>query len=149
MLEVIHTPDKQLNQTLQHTGVHVQVYHPELDSTAFFPCSTWLTGAPGSATNNKVLPAAAPSAATAHYRVTVLTGDVRGAGTDSDVYLTVHGSDGSTGEHELASSGNNFERNGRDEFTLQSVNIGTITAADVRLSHCLPPAWRHVSRRLP
>ena len=44
-------------------------------------------------------------------QVLVRTSDVRGAGTDADVFLTVYGPKGDTGERELAASGNNFERN--------------------------------------
>ena len=44
-------------------------------------------------------------------QVVVRTSDVRGAGTDADVFLTVYGPKGDTGERELAASGNNFERN--------------------------------------
>ena len=36
---------------------------------------------------------------------------MRGAGTDADVFMTVYGPKGDTGERELAASGNNFERN--------------------------------------
>ncbi len=45
------------------------------------------------------------------YRVLVKTGDTRGAGTDSDVFITVFGPKGDTGEQELDAAGNNFERN--------------------------------------
>jgi hypothetical protein len=36
---------------------------------------------------------------------------LRGAGTDADVFLTIYGPKGDTGERELEASGNNFERN--------------------------------------
>ena len=45
------------------------------------------------------------------WQVEVKTSDVRGAGTDADVFLTIYGPTGDTGERELASAGNNFERN--------------------------------------
>ena len=38
------------------------------------------------------------------------TGNVRGAGTDANVYITVFGKDGDSGQHKLNSSKNNFER---------------------------------------
>ena len=44
-------------------------------------------------------------------QVLVKTSDVRGAGTDADVFLTAYGPKGDTGERDLAASGNNFERN--------------------------------------
>jgi len=45
--------------------------------------------------------------------VTVYTGDVSGAGTDSNVFLTMTGEFGDTGERQLSESNNmnKFERN--------------------------------------
>lgn len=51
---------------------------------------------------------------TAHtYQVSVRTGDMYGAGTDANVFLTIYGDLGDTGERKLAKSENNknkFER---------------------------------------
>lgn len=47
------------------------------------------------------------------YTVSVRTGDMYGAGTDANVYLTIYGDLGDTGERKLAKSENNknkFER---------------------------------------
>lgn len=47
------------------------------------------------------------------YSVSVRTGDMYGAGTDANVFLTIHGDLGDTGERKLAKSENNknkFER---------------------------------------
>lgn len=47
------------------------------------------------------------------YKVTVRTGDMYGAGTDANVFLTIYGDLGDTGERKLAKSENNknkFER---------------------------------------
>lgn len=38
------------------------------------------------------------------------TGDKRGAGTDANVFVTIFGKDGDTGERRLDNSKNNFER---------------------------------------
>lgn len=111
----------------------MQVHHALLGKTAFFACNDWLKGPPGSPTNDKHLTASLPGSAQTHYRITVATGDVRSAGTDSDVFLTVHGSNGSTGERELASNANNFERGQKDQFTIQCANIGDIQGAHVRI----------------
>ncbi len=43
-------------------------------------------------------------------QVLVKTSDVRGAGTDADVFISIYGPLGDTGEQELDASGNNFER---------------------------------------
>lgn len=54
------------------------------------------------------------SSFTAHtYTVSVRTGDMYGAGTDANVFLTIYGDLGDTGERKLAKSENNknkFER---------------------------------------
>ena len=51
---------------------------------------------------------------TAHtYKVSVMTGDVYGAGTDANVFLTIYGDQGDTGERKLSKSetnSNKFER---------------------------------------
>lgn len=51
---------------------------------------------------------------TAHtYKVSVMTGDVYGAGTDANVFLTIYGDQGDTGERKLRKSetnSNKFER---------------------------------------
>lgn len=54
------------------------------------------------------------SSSAAHtYKVSVMTGDVYGAGTDANVFLTIYGDQGDTGERKLRKSetnGNKFER---------------------------------------
>lgn len=45
---------------------------------------------------------------TAHtYKVSVRTGEMYGAGTDANVFLTIYGDLGDTGERKLANSENN------------------------------------------
>lgn len=47
------------------------------------------------------------------YKVSVMTGDVYGAGTDANVFLTIYGDQGDTGERKLSKSetnSNKFER---------------------------------------
>ena len=44
------------------------------------------------------------------YKVTVHTSDIRGAGTDADVFCAIYGERGTTGERVLDTSANNFER---------------------------------------
>ena len=51
----------------------------------------------------------------------IQTGDVRGAGTDADVAVVLHGEKGASAELKLESSANNFERGKLDEFL---VNLG-------------------------
>jgi hypothetical protein len=44
------------------------------------------------------------------YKITVITGDVRNAGTDADVSLVLYGTQGDSGEWKLKNQDNNFER---------------------------------------
>lgn len=60
------------------------------------------------------------------YKVEVQTGDVRGAGTDSDVTVTVFGSKGDTGARSLESSANNFERGQVDTFFFMVRGLGGV-----------------------
>ena len=44
------------------------------------------------------------------YKVTVYTGDKKGAGTDANVTITIFGDGGDSHERKLRSKKNNFER---------------------------------------
>jgi hypothetical protein len=71
-------------------------------------------------------PSVAP---TVSYTVKVYTGNVSGAGTDSNIYLTIKGGKGSTPATVLNPkiSGNAFERNRTDTATLTNMfDVGTI-----------------------
>lgn len=59
-------------------------------------------------------------------QVTVLTSDIRFAGTDADVFAEFEGATGKFGPEALESSCNNFERSKRDDFVLRAVDIGSI-----------------------
>lgn len=69
---------------------------------------------------------------TAHtYKVSVMTGDVYGAGTDANVFLTIYGDQGDTGERKLRKSetnGNKFERGAvrKQTFCFQPLFKGPI-----------------------
>lgn len=67
------------------------------------------------------------------YTVTVVTGDVEGAGTDARVYLTLNGEKGSSQEAELkASAVDTFERNTWNNFNVGG-DYGAISS--IRLRH--------------
>ena len=44
------------------------------------------------------------------YKITVITGNKRNAGTDSDVTIVIYGTQGDSGEWKLDDTKNNFER---------------------------------------
>lgn len=74
------------------------------------------------------------------YKIITRTGDIRGAGTDANVFITLHGekvcrfvrrlhltecSQGESGQRNLVNGGrNNFERNQVDTFILDCIDIG-------------------------
>ena len=65
----------------------------------------------------------------------VKTADVRGAGTDSDTWITVYGTKGDSGERELFATGKNcFERNKLDTFILKVPDLGEPTHIKMKLA---------------
>jgi len=67
------------------------------------------------------------------YTVTIKTGDIRWAGTDARVYITLHGDKGSTGEQYLDRKGNDFERDSQRDYVFKGIDIGT--PEQIRLRH--------------
>lgn len=71
---------------------------------------------------------------TGNYTVSVHTGDVKYAGTDANVYVTIYGEKGDTGSRQLSNKWkNDFERNQIDKFTIEAADLGKITK--VRIGH--------------
>jgi PLAT/LH2 domain len=69
------------------------------------------------------------------YQVSIKTGDKVGAGTDSNIFMTIYGDRGQTGEIRLNGllSGNAFERNQIDALALQGfLDVGTLTKVKIR-----------------
>uniref|UniRef100_A0A8C3ALE5 Lipoxygenase homology PLAT domains 1 n=1 Tax=Cyclopterus lumpus TaxID=8103 RepID=A0A8C3ALE5_CYCLU len=69
------------------------------------------------------------------YNVSVMTGDVYGGGTDANVFLTIYGDQGDTGERKLRKSetnGNKFERGSVDKFTIEAVDLGQVFKIKIR-----------------
>lgn len=66
------------------------------------------------------------------YKIAVKTGDVRGAGTDANVYVQLTGESGASEEKQLESSGNNFERGKTDQFTIEVLELGELNKLKVR-----------------
>lgn len=74
----------------------------------------------------------------AQYRITVKTGDVKDAGTDSNIYIKLVGTNGTTEEKEISNQvwGNAFERNQEDSVVISlnsgERNIGTVKGIMLR-----------------
>nr|XP_054587133.1 lipoxygenase homology domain-containing protein 1-like [Nothobranchius furzeri] len=60
------------------------------------------------------------------YAVSVFTADMKGSGTDADVFINIFGEFGDTGERRLDSDKNNFEKGTEDKFTFDAPNLGKI-----------------------
>ena len=120
---------------------HVKVSCPTLEQTMVFPCKKWLAkdeddgqiqrslmGIPASEWQNKRRDSIAleQKAAGETYLIKVRTGDVRGAGTDANVYLQLFGNQDDTGIIQLKSSNNRnkWERAQVDEFSFDFIGLG-------------------------
>ncbi|NP_001401329.1 lipoxygenase homology domain-containing protein 1 isoform 2 [Rattus norvegicus] len=104
---------------------------PESDNVEF-PCLRWLDK---DKDDGQLVRELLPSDSNAtlknfRYHISVKTGDVSGASTDSRVYIKLYGEKSDTIKQVLLVSDNNlkdyFERGRVDEFTLETLNIGTI-----------------------
>lgn len=83
------------------------------DTTLFFHCAQWLSRNEGDGMIQRTLGATfdPPKPFIGRtYIVTIQTGNLRGAGTDANVYITLYGSEGSSGEKRLDNDPANFER---------------------------------------
>ena len=65
------------------------------------------------------------------YRLHITTGSMRGAGTDADVHISLHGSAGTTAAVTLPSRPEHFERGRRDSFVLQLPWVGELERVTV------------------
>jgi hypothetical protein len=60
------------------------------------------------------------------YEVAVYTSDIRGAGTDANVFIELHGDKGSVGQSRLETGANNFERGQCDVFMVKGSDVGQL-----------------------
>ena len=75
-------------------------------------------------TSEPNLPAFNPSFTATSYKVNVTTGDKRGSGTDANVFMTIFGENGDTGEIPLKQSEtykDKFEKGHTDVFLLKDI----------------------------
>ncbi|KAK7934244.1 hypothetical protein WMY93_005140 [Mugilogobius chulae] len=67
------------------------------------------------------------------YSATVVTGDTQYAGTDTNIFLSVYGANGSTEEMLLPKNGDRFERDQEDSFSLEIDDIAPLKKIRVRI----------------
>ncbi|XP_010119318.1 PREDICTED: lipoxygenase homology domain-containing protein 1 [Chlamydotis macqueenii] len=79
------------------------------------------------------------------YEVHVLTGNVWGAGTDANVFLSIYGvGRGDTGERQLKRSNNlnKFEKGQVDVFTIKAIDLGELKKLRIRHDNSgASPSW--------
>ncbi|XP_029778617.1 lipoxygenase homology domain-containing protein 1 isoform X1 [Suricata suricatta] len=67
------------------------------------------------------------------YEMTVWTGDVFGGGTDSNIFMTLYGINGSTEEVQLDKKKARFEREQNDTFIMEILDIAPFTKMRIRI----------------
>lgn len=60
------------------------------------------------------------------YEVAVMTGDVKGSGTDANVFLTIFGTLGQTDKIHLTNSSNGFKKASTSNFNFKTRFVGSI-----------------------
>ena len=66
------------------------------------------------------------------YEIIVITGDVKGAGTDANVFLTIYGVNGDSGKRHLRQKFRNlFERGRTERFVLETLDLGELLRVKV------------------
>ena len=76
----------------------------------------------------------------------VYTSDLRGAGTDANVFMVLYGSDGKTEEVALANETNNFERGSVDNFKIEVKDVGTPYKIRIRHDNSKPFSDWHLDK---
>lgn len=66
------------------------------------------------------------------YEIIVITGDVKAAGTDANVFITMYGVNGDSGKRHLRQKFRNlFERGRTDRFVLEMLDLGELLRVKV------------------
>uniref|UniRef100_A0A665TT68 PLAT domain-containing protein n=1 Tax=Echeneis naucrates TaxID=173247 RepID=A0A665TT68_ECHNA len=66
------------------------------------------------------------------YEIIVITGDVKSAGTDANVFITLYGVNGDSGRRHLRQKFRNlFERGHTDRFVLEMLDLGELLRVKV------------------
>ncbi|XP_025100161.1 uncharacterized protein LOC112567660 isoform X2 [Pomacea canaliculata] len=80
--------------------------------------------------------------------ILIVTSDIPDAGTNSGIFITLHGSRGSSSEIKLGNALSNFERNRKEEFSVTTDDIGEVCSVTIRSDgYHSSPDW-HLRERL-
>ena len=109
----------------------------------YFICDQWLDQKEGDGLMDRTLDAVPGRTGPMVYELSVRTGDVRNAGTNADVYITLHGTNGSSREYLLDDKGNDFRKGKTDTFIVRELaDLGELTSVRIRHDGSgLFPGW--------
>ncbi|XP_064032385.1 lipoxygenase homology domain-containing protein 1 [Pogoniulus pusillus] len=113
----------------------VQITVPVQGRQYMFPCNRWLDKdeADGRVEVEVYPSEIMPIEKLINYEVSVVTGDVRAAGTNAKVFMQIYGETGKTELITLENRSNNFERGATDIFKREAADVGKIYK--IRIGH--------------
>uniref|UniRef100_A0A8D0FQV7 Lipoxygenase homology domains 1 n=1 Tax=Strix occidentalis caurina TaxID=311401 RepID=A0A8D0FQV7_STROC len=113
----------------------VQITVPVQGKQYMFPCNRWLDKdeADGRVEVEVYPSEILPVEKLINYEVSVVTGDVRAAGTNAKVFMQIYGESGKTELIILENRSNNFERGATDVFKREAADVGKIYK--IRIGH--------------
>ncbi|XP_063279308.1 lipoxygenase homology domain-containing protein 1 isoform X3 [Prinia subflava] len=113
----------------------VQITVPVQGRQYMFPCNRWLDKdeADGRVEVEVYPSEILPTEKLINYEVSVVTGDVRAAGTNAKVFMQIYGETGKTELIILENRSNNFERGATDIFKREAADVGKIYK--IRIGH--------------
>ncbi|KFQ09587.1 Lipoxygenase homology domain-containing protein 1, partial [Leptosomus discolor] len=113
----------------------VQITVPVQGRQYMFPCNRWLDKdeADGRVEVEIYPSEIVPIEKLINYEVSVVTGDMRAAGTNAKVFMQIYGETGKTELIILENRSNNFERGATDIFKREAADVGRIYK--IRIGH--------------
>ncbi|GAB0202568.1 lipoxygenasey domain-containing protein 1 [Grus japonensis] len=113
----------------------VQITVPVQGRQYMFPCNRWLDKdeADGRVEVEVYPSEIVPIEQLINYEVSVVTGDMRAAGTNAKVFMQIYGETGKTELIILENRSNNFERGATDIFKREAADVGKIYK--IRIGH--------------
>jgi len=98
-----------------------------------FPCNRWFDSGEGDRQIERdLLVDGKPGPGMANYRITTVTGQLKGSGTDANVYITLVGQQGRLDKVKLDNDKNNFETGRIDVFNVEAVDLGELTSVTIQ-----------------
>lgn len=99
----------------------------------YFPCEQWLATDKGDGLISRLLFGSFndPRSVRSTYTITTFTSDLKGAGTDANVFIILYGDISSSSRQKLLASYNSFDRGSIDTFTLELHDLGELTEISI------------------